>query len=946
MKLSSEIVPPADGRKLYQYRITDQDYQLLREDLKSLKRLPKTVFERKAFVLYAAEWWRRESKEWKWEPLLESLGWDIESITSNERVDLIDKGLRAWKLDIVRTEKVRRAIASLFIQGGFPIQYVTEKDGWLPILLRKSLDAHMKKEELPLSKEHLQNHSPLIPKSLQEAGEYFTEVIKEFCVQVKQMIEGVQDLDQLENITEIFKEGWEENFPFPLGEEQATVLLKSLIQDSVTIYKQAKKNAAVRQKQTSTTDPFGAIQLKRTLFIQHNKQHEPPQKRAFYILPNEIQLADADMEKLLKGTDAEYVFFPLYAQHNARELLGEKKQKYQYEIIERQKVLKRTHRDGDDELSIENSALAWEESAYVSMLDEYGKDCATLIAGQLPYQNQSMESISPNIPYCAIKTYDTEQGVEYEYLQSSSANVKEESMLVYIPKGVTITSGEENITLLAEDTQGEYYELKGVLHLVSGEAKYRFRTNADLHDYYELQGHIVEDFTSTVYKGEIQLYKRNKLNAEVKDSVPQIDIKIQKKGERSSKSYSVERRNALGLYQMVCKDKDGYIVFSQKIGLVPKDFSYHVQADGKNCMITFDRKYVITTADPRVKIEQADNKVTLIKQEDDNLLHVKLLVEGLQLMVPWPVTQAALVKYNDHFTSYEIDPMNNKRVCILDSTAFRQIKMAKAKDEKPFKLAYSLDGHDAVKNGFIEEYPNKNGVETVELKGVLERAKGLLKRSEKGLAAKVNLQVDGKKIIEIAYVRYQLKTPQIRANQSNDTTDNSQSNCALAPGLQELGFQPAKEYLEICSNVYHEDEVQKELNKLAEQPLQCRAMSFKDPTNIVDLPREDCNRFDLENLKDSNDCWLIFIQAQGEEKLDDQISIWPTIYPTQNGSLTEKEEAELSDLAKICLLLDEKERKTQMIAHLRKMALDAENMQKDWDYLSALTRHCHAESLP
>ena len=76
----SRIASP-DGRSLYAYRMSADEYQKLRQKLIGIVHcyqmgsLVKNKFFRGAFVLYAAEWWRREYQggAWRWDDILRSL---------------------------------------------------------------------------------------------------------------------------------------------------------------------------------------------------------------------------------------------------------------------------------------------------------------------------------------------------------------------------------------------------------------------------------------------------------------------------------------------------------------------------------------------------------------------------------------------------------------------------------------------------------------------------------------------------------------------------------------------------------------------------------------------------------------------------------------------------------------------------------------------------------
>ena len=81
---------------LYRYTMTDSEYQTLRETLKTSTLLADvasiTILSgwNAAFVLYAAEWWRREydGHSWKWEGIFQSFDADVQKLSAEQRNQL------------------------------------------------------------------------------------------------------------------------------------------------------------------------------------------------------------------------------------------------------------------------------------------------------------------------------------------------------------------------------------------------------------------------------------------------------------------------------------------------------------------------------------------------------------------------------------------------------------------------------------------------------------------------------------------------------------------------------------------------------------------------------------------------------------------------------------------------------------------------------------------
>ena len=90
-----------DGRALYAYRCTAEEFSSLAEELSHTDppcgggANPAI----RAFVLYAAEWWQRryDGRQWAWEPLLASIDWHL--VHYPDLYGPIRDALRWWRPD-------------------------------------------------------------------------------------------------------------------------------------------------------------------------------------------------------------------------------------------------------------------------------------------------------------------------------------------------------------------------------------------------------------------------------------------------------------------------------------------------------------------------------------------------------------------------------------------------------------------------------------------------------------------------------------------------------------------------------------------------------------------------------------------------------------------------------------------------------------------------------
>lgn len=138
-----ELTRP-DGRMLFSYRTTNDEYATLRgllgETLAALRGAPwtlRTSRECACFVLYAAEWWRREYSggPWRWKHILDSIGRQPYRLDVLERTTAVEVGLRTWGHR--PSGQGKKYLGAIVAQGGLPLQLVARGDGSIARLLMR-----------------------------------------------------------------------------------------------------------------------------------------------------------------------------------------------------------------------------------------------------------------------------------------------------------------------------------------------------------------------------------------------------------------------------------------------------------------------------------------------------------------------------------------------------------------------------------------------------------------------------------------------------------------------------------------------------------------------------------------------------------------------------------------------------------------------------------------
>ncbi len=140
----------ADGRPLYAYRCTDQEFaeltELLQEELPSRPRYGRwSDRQMQAFCLWASEWWRRnhEGGPWSWDGPL--LAIDCGKLRPNHRqygelCEMVTKGLCWWNRDLLRTGHGRGFLVTIACEGGLPLKLVLKEQAGLRRYFRALLE--------------------------------------------------------------------------------------------------------------------------------------------------------------------------------------------------------------------------------------------------------------------------------------------------------------------------------------------------------------------------------------------------------------------------------------------------------------------------------------------------------------------------------------------------------------------------------------------------------------------------------------------------------------------------------------------------------------------------------------------------------------------------------------------------------------------------------------
>jgi len=236
-----------DGRLLFSYDLSQQEYEALRcelsgaiasaggvELLASLSLWPRRLITPPAaFVLYASQWWKHEygGGPWSWAPLLESLGAEPDRFPPQLRSEFVARGLSFWHLRPL--DKGRAFIGAIVVNGGIPMRLLAHGDGPVALLMSQVLKLasryHWGSTQV-LDAIHERLH--LLPNAYRQTQ--ISDLLARFVdaalhLKDEYQLEGVAD--PVESLDRMLP-SWRRRFPVSLDSEAAQTLLTGLVREA------------------------------------------------------------------------------------------------------------------------------------------------------------------------------------------------------------------------------------------------------------------------------------------------------------------------------------------------------------------------------------------------------------------------------------------------------------------------------------------------------------------------------------------------------------------------------------------------------------------------------------------------------------------------------------------------------------------------------------------
>lgn len=239
-----------DGRQIYQYRITNDEFTELEHLLRQyvafgqehlgFAGIARRQMFPQMFVLYCAEWWRRryDGSGFSWEPILRDLRANFAEWNQAQRSNCVKIGLAAWRLRAMEGCGFR-FLGSIAMQGGLPMKALATARGNIGRLLGKVLrQANNRRVENEDIENWIVRDQKELPKSYRqtEIFKLLAEVVGTILL-LKQKANLNSANDAIDKLNAAVP-GWRNQFPLPVEDGQTILLIEQLMCEAASIRRQ------------------------------------------------------------------------------------------------------------------------------------------------------------------------------------------------------------------------------------------------------------------------------------------------------------------------------------------------------------------------------------------------------------------------------------------------------------------------------------------------------------------------------------------------------------------------------------------------------------------------------------------------------------------------------------------------------------------------------------
>jgi hypothetical protein len=239
--LNSRDLERPDGRMLYGYRLSNEEYKSLREmlaytaDFGELDEVSSRIRGFAAlFVLYAAEWWRREYQggAWRWTSIISAFGGNAKELDAAARTKCVISGFAFWGH---RPDgEGKKFFGAIVAHGGLPLKFIGHGGGKLASImdytLRLAARYHWDSLQIVNAIEERAEEFPAASLRCPEIYQLIASMVVA-VLELKQEfhLAGIADPVAVLNTQE---PSWRLRFPLSLEDAAAQALLSGLVKEA------------------------------------------------------------------------------------------------------------------------------------------------------------------------------------------------------------------------------------------------------------------------------------------------------------------------------------------------------------------------------------------------------------------------------------------------------------------------------------------------------------------------------------------------------------------------------------------------------------------------------------------------------------------------------------------------------------------------------------------
>lgn len=573
------LLAGADGRPLCQYNVSFDEYKcikkLLSDRISECDSLFYSKFWSAAFCLFVSEKYRREydgsQGGWSWQ------GFDQEAgrpLSHQEHKQIVREGMRFWKRSVKERCNGFDYLGTLFTEGGLPWKLLQSDHHGFGRAVRGGLKRYYRNRDVGRD----------LIGVIREYENYFPDAFKN--IQTLQMIASI--VECLIRLAETYHlEGtgdptaqldrndinWRSNFPIPIGEENARLLINGWLIDAGRSRKEGK---AVEENAKGFS-------------CQHRLKGELTnwQFETEVFLPQHINIFLGNMQ--IQSLRLELVFFEgeerIYNAGAVYAGLDEGQNKLNVKFTKLSHRLQRKHPSKPVFLQLLSNGLIVQACYF-----------------------ESSDTDWENLPLIV------EDQDEKLLLGTVSTVVPASSVLIRMPKGTYLEGGEDNqkavTEIVVDDQQGRWIKINDDIVLHTDEALIRVCLNGEpLSERLSLKGSL------TLYNCLPKLTYQGWPSLQVPEGVQSRFESAVRLRANDQPVANGQQHHHVGTFNMAVLG-DGETLLRRKVGVLPSRFSITTRPSSDN----IPARISIRT-DRAIRIEiQNKSLIAEVKQEPDQVL--------------------------------------------------------------------------------------------------------------------------------------------------------------------------------------------------------------------------------------------------------------------------------------------------------------------------------------